>query len=609
MRKVMMWLRLEWIVLLVVGVYLNSFAVPFLLDDTAITENAGLRHWWNVPGLFNPPANSTLSGRPVANISFAINYAVSGPSLVGLHLGNLLIHIAAALTLMALIERMLCLPRFQSRYRTIAPWVAFATASLWAVHPANATAVSYLVQRTESLVSLFYLLTLYCFVRASGSMRPRLWWALAVIACLLGMGTKEVMVSAPIAVLLLDRVFLARDWKQVWRDRGQVHALMFATWAWLIFLVAGDPRGGSAGFDTEVSWVQYAVLQVGYWPAQVARSIIPSGMRFDHGPVLWPHPVIPPRVYWALAAVVILGIAIPVVYRFWYRKPVGWVMLTAAMIMAPSSSVIPIATQVHAEHRGYLMRAAVLLLVILWVAIVVKRRWLRRVAWGVWLCWLIAFSVMTMNFNDLLADPIELWADAANHHPLNARAYNNLGQALIDHSDGDEKQLRDAILILHRALELSPNDARVINNLALAHARLGENETAIELYDDAITIDPRNATAHNNRGAALRALGRDDEALEAFNNSLDASPGYRRAVYNRAMLLLDRGDVTAASADLYKLTRAWPDYAQGHYGLGRVHEAKGDLPSATASYERALHLSPNFAEAREHLEACRASAR
>jgi len=141
--------------------------------------------------------------------------------------------------------------------------------------------VTYLVQRAESLMGLFYLTTLYCFIRGAQEENPgRVWPVLSICACLLGMGTKEVMVSAPVIVLLYDRTFLAGSFREAWRRRRGLLAGLAATWLVLPFLVLSTRgRGGSAGFGSGVSWWSYAATQ------------FPAILRYLKLSV-WPHPLV-----------------------------------------------------------------------------------------------------------------------------------------------------------------------------------------------------------------------------------------------------------------------------------------------------------------------------
>ena len=132
--------------------YHNTFHVPFLLDDfDAIGKNRTIRSFATA---FFPPTNSgaTVSGRPLLNFSLAINYHLGGTAVFGYHLGNILIHVLAGLTLFGVIRRTLKLPGLQDRFGAHATPLAWFAALLWAVHPLQTESVTYIIQRAESLV-------------------------------------------------------------------------------------------------------------------------------------------------------------------------------------------------------------------------------------------------------------------------------------------------------------------------------------------------------------------------------------------------------------------------------------------------------------------------
>ena len=227
------------------AVYANSLAAPLLFDDgPAIAQNPTIRQLWPLSGALAPPATGAgVSGRPLVNLSLAVNYALSGEKVWSYHALNLLVHLAAGLTLFGVVRRTLAAKSTGDPRALPAPpearSAALLIALLWIVHPLQTETVTGIIQRTEALMGLFYLLTLYCFIRGAGLESGRRgWFALSFLACLSGMATKEVMVSAPLVVLLYDRVFLARDWREVWRRRRGPHLAQAATWLLLAALVA-----------------------------------------------------------------------------------------------------------------------------------------------------------------------------------------------------------------------------------------------------------------------------------------------------------------------------------------------------------------------------------
>jgi hypothetical protein len=191
------------LVLAALAAYHNSFSGPLIWDDLfSITDNPTIRHWSSA---LSPPNDVGVGGRPTSNLTLALNYALGGTEVWGYHAFNLLIHTIAGLTLLGLMGRTLQRPALSERFGAAALPLALAVAVIWTVHPLQTEAVTYITQRYESLMGLFYLLTLYCFVRSVESAAPAKWQLLSVVAGLLGVLSKEIIVSAPVMVLLYVR--------------------------------------------------------------------------------------------------------------------------------------------------------------------------------------------------------------------------------------------------------------------------------------------------------------------------------------------------------------------------------------------------------------------
>ena len=202
--------------------YCNSFGAPFILDDPdQIVNNPGIRKFWPVWDVVSYGGQLT---RPVVYVTLAANYAISetldksegharAPGLVewNYHVFNLLVHVLAGIVLYGLVKRTLWMPRLGGRFERHAPVLAAVIATLWLAHPMLSSAVTYVIQRGESLMGLMYLLTLYCGVRAARSRQPIAWIIPAFFACAIGMGTKQIMVTAPLMVVAYDWAFLEQD--------------------------------------------------------------------------------------------------------------------------------------------------------------------------------------------------------------------------------------------------------------------------------------------------------------------------------------------------------------------------------------------------------------
>ncbi len=239
-----------WLLIAVgVVVYVPSLPHPFLFDDQpAIRDNPSIRRLWSPDVFANIPRDTTVAGRPILNLSFAMNYAGCGLQVEGYRVINLLIHLLSTLTLFGILRRTFTTPHLRERYGPRATGLAASIALIWMVHPLQTESVTYVVQRAESLMGLWYLLTLYGVIRGASSSTPRRWYLVSALTCWLGMGTKEVMASAPIVILLYDRTFLAGSFRAAWQRRSWWYLGLALGWGWLTFNMAGGPRSTTAGW-------------------------------------------------------------------------------------------------------------------------------------------------------------------------------------------------------------------------------------------------------------------------------------------------------------------------------------------------------------------------
>lgn len=609
------------IALLALAAYARSFHGPFLLDDDGtIGSNPSIRHWFSA--LSPPPGGLPVSGRPVANLSFALNYALGGTRVEGYHAVNLTIHILAAWTLFGVVRRTLV---------RVAPALgptalAFAIAVLWAVHPLQTQAVTYLSQRVESLMGLFYLLTLYGFIRAadaekdagcgcSGNLagrsesssdlsrpgaategtpsltegmagRPRRskakvskWLALSVGACLVGMATKEVMITAPLMVFLYDRTLVAGTAAAAWRARRRYYWTLAATGLVLAFLVWGaGGRAGTAGFATGVPWWAYALTQIGAVAHYLRLAIWPHPLVGDYGRFLGGRP--------QDLAVDLAVEAMLVAATLWAlfgsessrrgRRAWGLAGAWTFLILAPSSSVVPVATEIVAEHRMYLPLAGVISAIV--VGLVALGRTLAgRMGWsarsraivgaaalGATIC---ALAGATLVHNETYRSPFAFWTEVARWRPDNAGAHNNLGNILLERADLDGAAAQYA-----EALRLVPTYADAHLNLGHVRVRQGRLAEAVDHYRAALRFQADSVEAHVACGDALAQLGRSAEAIDEYETALALQPNQADVHNNLGGLLAEAGHLAEARAHFEAAVSLRPDFAPARDNLDRVKQ-------------------------------------
>ena len=497
------------LVLAVFAAYANSLSGPFVYDDKdSIVNNLTLRHLWPLSEVLAPLSGGlTVSVRPALNLSLALNFAAGGLDVRGYHAVNVLIHALACLTLFGLVRRTLAQPSLRARFGAAAVPVAFTVAALWALHPLQTEAVTYLVQRAESLMGLFYLLTLYGFMRSVDAPAPRRWQVLSVAACLLGMATKENMVSAPVLVLLLDRAFVAGSFAGAWRRRG-FYAALAATWILLGGLLAstGGNRGGSAGLGVDISWWDYVLTQFPALVHYVRLSFWPTPLVFEYG-TFWIGSL---ADVWLQACVVVALIA-GTVFAWWRKPAVGFLGAWFFAALAPTS-LIPGMTQRIVEHRMYLPLAPLVGLIVATVYLRGGRRGLAAL-----LALAAGLGFLTFQRNADYRSEIALWGDTATKRPANAGAHASLGAALADVG-----RMAAAVPEYETALRLRPNFLTARNNLGSALISIGRVGDAIQQLEESLRQEPDNAQAHLNLGVALDTLKHTFEAIPPLRGGIAA---------------------------------------------------------------------------------------
>jgi protein O-mannosyl-transferase len=297
-------------------VYGNTFGVPFIFDDEiSIKENPTIKQLWPPWEMLHPPSKGeAVQRRPVVNVSLAINYAISGEKPWSYHALNMTAHICAALLLFGIVRRTLA---GRLADGTASTGLAAVVALVWAVHPLLTEAVTYIVQRTEVLAGLFYLLTLYCVIRGAYSRKAIVWYVTAVLSCALAVGSKESAISAPVVVLLYDRVFLCPSWREIFRRRWALYAGLASTWI-IVLIMLPYGQEGTAIFGRRGQGLDYLLAQSVAIVRYLKLSFWPHPLVLDYG-FLRPQPL----VQLLPCLLLIVGLLVAVVISFRYQPWLG----------------------------------------------------------------------------------------------------------------------------------------------------------------------------------------------------------------------------------------------------------------------------------------------
>ena len=497
--------------------YSNCLNAPFVFDDiSSIETSPAIRSLWPLSQVV---ANSN---RPILNLTLAVNYAVGGLDVRGYHLVNVVVHLLAGLTLFALVRQTLRLRGIASRFQESADLIAFSVSLIWLVHPLQTQAVTYIVQRGESLMGLFFLLFLYCTVRGALSPKPNGWYLSAVLCCWLGMGTKEVMVVAPLVMLVYDRTFLSDSWKTAFQQRWPVYLMGALAQVALLVLISAllaEQADASAGFDVRglTAW-EYLRSQPAVILHYLRLALWPHRLCLDY---LWPVASNPLEIYGF--GLMILSLFVGSLLLLRSRPRIAFTGITFFLVLAPTSSFLPI-LDLAVEHRMYLALIPVIVLVVLALFMLISRvlkteSQQRSAMLAIVLIVATGLTVRTRHRNEDYASRVSMWSDVVTQAPHNYRGHFCLGLALQE-----QNRLEEAATELQRSIELNPGYAKGHQSLAMIKAAQGETADAISHYQRAIRFSPGYVLAYRNYGNLLARQNDYEQALEQYARAIEIEP-------------------------------------------------------------------------------------
>ena len=602
-----------WAVVLVMGfliaaVYGPAVNVPLVFDDRAtILANDSILSLWPLvgiskPGPLNPPAELPTSGRPLVNLSFAINYYFGGFNPAGYHAVNIAIHFLSSLLVWAIVGRTLRLSYFGGRYDRSGGWLAFIVALLWALHPLQTEAVIYVTQRTELLMAFCYLATVYCSLRYWATVGPSAaawWFGLAVVACLAGMASKEVMVSAPLIVLLFERTFLSGSLGNALRRSWRLHIALAATWLLLIGLNASRPHSDATGFALGVTGPMW-------WLTQSKIFFLYLKLVFWPWPLLF-HYAMPYFKTFAEAwmyVVPLLVIGVATLWLLWKNRPLGFLGTWYFALLSPTF-VIPIITEMAAERRMYLPLLVPVIIVVLGGyqlgAAIVRRRdakdaggTYRMPLLGVGVpAAILTFVFCIVSSQRLVAydSELNLWAEVLTAQPDNAMAHHAIGY-YYEHAGDDASAMAEYA----EATRLDPDQAQVHYMMGLLLEKHGSYAEAVTHFAEAVRVISKNVTLRNDLGVALYLADRNEEAIAAFRDALSIDPNSWKT-YRSLAAAYWKVNKRQESLDAYQTAiRLNPQAVEVYIDLSKAYEANGEPEKSVEVLKQGLEVARSIGD-------------
>jgi Tfp pilus assembly protein PilF len=554
--------------------YSNTFHVPFHFDDsTLIVKNPFIKDfsYFITPSKIdsldiNRDVNLYFKTRYVGFLSLWANYKVGGLDVKGYHILNLAIHILNAVLVYLIVTLTFKAPvlgdfRFEERSGTI----AFFSSLLFAVHPVQTEAVTYILSRFVLLTAMFYLLSIAAYIGSRLSKGRASKYSLYVVAlasAILAMKTKEPAFTLPVAIALYELMFLRADT----RKRFLLLTPLFLTMLIIPLEYIDMSMNTETGFGATIegatkypgapSRPDYLYTQFRVVVSYIGILLFPTNQTVDHYHPVY-HTFFEPPVF--LSFIILLGFFTFGVYclsrsritlsssEFGVRSSginslhvahcpsriIAFGIFWFFLALSVESSLLPI-TEIMVEYRIYLPSVGFLTAAVVLIFILSSRLQLwgkypqaRRALVPILVLIMAVLGTTTHLRNNVWATEISLWEDVVRKSPQKMRGYYNLGNLYRT-----ERQYDKAISHYKEALKLSPDIPRAHNNLGLAYKSKGQYDMALPHLLEALRLSPNIRAIHINLGVVYRSLGTFDKSIAHFKKALESEP-------NNAMIHLN----------------------------------------------------------------------
>jgi protein O-mannosyl-transferase len=581
-------------------------------DPDYVTENSMVARGLTWEGaLWAFRSGHASNWHPLTWLSHMLDCQMQGLKPGGHHFTSMLIHTANALLLFLVLSRM-----------TSAPWRSAFVAGLFALHPLHVESVAWVTERKDVLSSLFFMLTLWAYVRyaeisktqipkAPGNPKPEarspkagIWYCAALGLFALGLMSKPMVVTLPFVLLLLDYWPLRRLERSSldprgWSLRSRMWGLLLEKAPFLalsvlssLVTILAQRRGGAMVSIEDIA------LDARCWNALV------SYLRYADK-LLWPQDlvVVYPYVHewpsWliGLAAALLLGTT-SLLLKLRRQAPylsVGWFWYLGMLV--PVIGLIQVGGQSMADRYTYLP----------FVGIFIMLAWSARDLLGTWrFCRVVlgAAAALTLACCALVTHfQIRHWksSEALFRHAVEVMPANPIAQIGLGTALDEQGRLREAVNCFSAVLQVNRMDVNAHYNLANSLARIGELQDAADHYTVALQLSPGFAKAEYNLATVLARQEKFDEAIRHYRAAVQLEPNYPEAYNNLGNALYIKGELTEAASHLRFALRLRPDFAEAHLNLGNVLLAQGSFEHAHREYLLALQIKPDYASAYSNL--------
>jgi hypothetical protein len=529
-----------------VGLYLNSLNNSFHFDDTPnIIENPYIRNLKDIPSFLKGMSSYVGKFRILSMFSFAVNYHFHKLNVYGYHLVNLMLHILCGILVYFISRNLFAFELKRIESYTIdnniegkkVNLLSLLTATIFIAHPIQVNSVTNIVQRIEILASLFYLLSIFLFLKGSleKGWRKILFFLGTGISYLCAIFSKETGFTLPIVLIIFDFLFVCKTKKEIQKRVLIYFPLFLLLTIYISFFLKGGILGLFIKGSEEWLWTPWENLltqtnvMIQYF--KLLLLPLPHWLNFDHD--FWVSKSLFEYPTWVSVSVILL-LLISATILIKKNRLIPFCIFFFFIILAPSSSLIPL-WDIMVEYRLYLpifSYSLILTMGIHYFYQLLARHFSKKIGQevvvGISILTLCFYSVITIERNKIFKDDLTLWSDAAKKSPYKMRVHHNLGRAYLMGGD-----INKAIQEAEIALRLSDRYIRkesvkfILNLLGGAYLDKGEIDEALSMYNRAIEVAPNFATSYYNVSCLYSLKKERAKAIEYLKKAIALDLRYK----------------------------------------------------------------------------------
>jgi tetratricopeptide (TPR) repeat protein len=593
---------------LVLSIYSNSFDCSWHFDDEPnITDNPNLHPkeitWQNLKrAIFSGRNNPTMPYRPVACLTLALNHYVGGLNVFGYHLVNAIIHLITAIFLFLFIYRTLNLPSLRTKYALQSYFIALLATILWAINPVQTQAVTYIVQRMASMAGMFYIMSMYFYLRARTiDTKPKkiILFTVCFISFLMAFGSKENAAMLPLIIFLYEILFFQQITKEGFRKYGWLFLIIVGAILVLGFAYIYGKRGNVFSFLDGYENRPFTLAQrllteprILIFYITLLLYPVPNRLSIAHSVHLSMSLFDP--IWTSLSILFILGAIGYSVYLAKRQPLFSFCIIFFFLNHVIESTIFPL--ELVFEHRNYIPSMLFFLPIAIGFASLLKlyekKKAMKSIISAFIVLLLIGLGHGTFIRNSVWKNDKTLWTDAVQKTPNHFRPHHNLGTYYQNHRNN-----KMAILEYQTALEKPPSDRLdesfvTYYNLGKIYNDLKDYEKALSYYHKALSINPQYPPIYNNIAGIFDRQGKYELAHTYLLDALRLRPGSTVTNFNLGLYYLRKGQPDKAIYHLERVSdgKEFGEMIPYYFGIG--FKQKGHLGRAVTFFKKALKRNP-----------------